>query len=76
MNGDLARPLAIAVMMNPSDLLVDLKMFSSPKGLPSVNRTKTERGERMTQTNETHSTVSERKTQYQNAMSISPRLLF
>lgn len=76
MNGDLARPLAIAVMMNPSDLLVDLKMFSSPKGLPSVNRTKTDRGERMTQTNETHSTVLERKIQYQNAMSISPQLLF
>lgn len=72
----LSQALSIAVMMNPSDLLVDLKMFSSPKGLPSVNRTKTERGERMTQTNETHSTVSERKTQYQNAMSISPRLLF
>ena len=52
------------------------EMFSSPKGLPSVNRTKTERGERMTQTNETHSTVLERKIQYQNAMTISPQLLF
>ena len=76
MNGDVARPSAIAAMLNPSDLLVDLKMFSSPKGLPSVNRTKTERGERMTQTNETHSTVLERKIQYQNAMTISPQLLF
>ena len=56
MNGDLARPLAIAVMMNRSNLLVDLKVFSSPKGLPSVNRTRAERGNRKTQTNETHST--------------------